>query len=106
VKQDDLLEAYQDQLAKRMAAREAVDVRKFFQHNAPTHWRKTLLLGSEEVLRKLFAGQIVVCHVAPTGVGKSLGFLLPAAASPTQYSQTIVITPLVAMQNNILDKCK
>lgn len=104
---EDQLDAYRDQLAKRIAARGDVDVLKFFHYNAPPHWQKRKLSsGSERVLRKLFAGKTAVCHVAPTGAGKSLGFLLPAAAPPAQYGQTIVITPLVAMQHDILEKCR
>ena len=42
--------------------------------------------------------------ILPTGQGKSLTFMLPAMQSHTQT--TIVITPLVALAEDMLRRCK
>jgi hypothetical protein len=57
----------------------------------------------EEVIRAVMAGTWPIVQVAPTGGGKSLTFMLPAYCVPDGV--TIVVTPLVALENDMVRRC-
>ena len=55
------------------------------------------------VIDSIMRGTPVVSYIAGTGSGKSLCFYLPACCEG--YGQTVVITPLIALRNDIISKC-
>lgn len=57
----------------------------------------------EEVLKAIIQGSTPVLYVAGTGTGKSLTFLLPAYCTPDGV--TVVITPFVALQEDLRQRC-
>ena len=56
------------------------------------------------VIRAIIAGDTPIVQITSTGGGKSLSFMLPAYCSPE--GTTIVIVPLVALQDDLLDRCR
>jgi RecQ family ATP-dependent DNA helicase len=56
------------------------------------------------VIRAIIAGKTPVIQITSTGGGKSLSFMLPAYCSPD--GTTIVIVPLLALQDDLLDRCR
>jgi len=58
----------------------------------------------EQVIRAVIRGMWPIVQVAPTGGGKSLTFILPAFCIPDGV--TIVITPLVALENDMEQRCR
>ena len=52
------------------------------------------------MLRAILDGESLVVHIAGTGSGKSLSFLLPAL-SPYYHGLTIVILPTVSLQYDL-----
>lgn len=59
--------------------------------------------NQEDVLQAVVRGDQVVLQVAATGSGKSYSFMIPAFCSPD--GTTIVIVPLVSLQNDMLRRC-
>ncbi|KAH6867692.1 RecQ helicase [Thelonectria olida] len=57
----------------------------------------------EPVIRAVARGEWPIVQITPTGGGKSLTFMLPAFCVPD--GMTIVITPLVALQNDMDARC-
>lgn len=57
----------------------------------------------EAVLRCVMQGSWPIVQVAATGSGKSLTFMLPAFCVPEGV--TVVITPLVALENDMVQRC-
>ena len=60
--------------------------------------------GQEKVLAAVVRGVSPILQIAGTGGGKSITFMLPAFRSPDGV--TIVVTPLVALQVDLLQRCK
>lgn len=58
----------------------------------------------EPVVRSIVQGDMTVLQIASTGEGKSVSFMLPAYCSPG--STTIVIVPLVALQEDLHTRCQ
>ncbi|KAJ2546020.1 hypothetical protein EV175_005751, partial [Coemansia sp. RSA 1933] len=56
-----------------------------------------------EVIRAIIGGDSPIVQVASTGGGKSLSFMLPAYCS--QGGTTIVIVPLVGLQDDLRERC-
>ena len=59
--------------------------------------------GQRRVIRAVVRGESPVVQITPTGGGKSMSFMLPAYCS--QQGRTIVIVPLVALQEDIHGEC-
>ncbi|EMT67217.1 Putative ATP-dependent DNA helicase Q1, partial [Fusarium odoratissimum] len=57
----------------------------------------------EPVIRAVARGEWPIVQVTPTGGGKSLTFMLPAYCTPDGV--TVVITPLVALENDMVGRC-
>jgi superfamily II DNA or RNA helicase len=57
-----------------------------------------------EVLNTIVAGVSPILYVAATGEGKSLAFLLPAFCTPSGV--TVVVSPLVSLQEDMLRRCR
>jgi superfamily II DNA helicase RecQ len=57
----------------------------------------------EPVIRAVARGEWPVVQVTPTGGGKSLTFMLPAYCTPDGV--TVVITPLVSLENDMVARC-
>jgi hypothetical protein len=57
----------------------------------------------EEALKHIQLGASRVVVVGPTAMGKSFLFMLPAFCSPDGIS--VVIVPLLALQNDLADRC-
>ncbi|GKU13616.1 unnamed protein product [Fusarium langsethiae] len=57
----------------------------------------------EPVIRAVARGEWPIVQVTPTGGGKSLTFMLPAYCTPDGV--TVVITPLVALENDMAVRC-
>ncbi|KAG6310454.1 hypothetical protein E4U44_005501 [Claviceps purpurea] len=55
------------------------------------------------VIRAVIAGDTPIVQITSTGGGKSLSFMLPAYCSP--HGTTIVIVPLVALQQDLFERC-
>ena len=58
----------------------------------------------EEALRAIVQRRSPVVAVMGTSVGKSVLFMLPAAAS--RPGVTIVVVPLDSLRSNIVDRCR
>ena len=58
----------------------------------------------EEALRAIVQRRSPIVIVMSTSVGKSVLFMLPAAAS--RPGVTIVIVPLDSLRSNIVDRCR
>lgn len=58
----------------------------------------------EPVVQSIVQGDMAVLQIASTGEGKSVSFMLPAYCSPD--STTIVIVPLVALQEDLHTRCQ
>lgn len=59
--------------------------------------------GQRKVVGAIVRGESPVVQITPTGGGKSMSFMLPAYCS--QQGRTIVIVPLVALQEDIHGEC-
>ncbi|PON20110.1 hypothetical protein TGAM01_v211033 [Trichoderma gamsii] len=60
--------------------------------------------GSQKrVIEAVVRGEWPVVQVAPTGGGKSLTFMLPAFCTPD--GMTIVVTPLLALEGDMVRRC-
>ncbi|KAI8682258.1 hypothetical protein NCS56_00348100 [Fusarium sp. Ph1] len=57
----------------------------------------------EPVIRAVARGEWPIVQVTPTGGGKSLTFMLPAYCTPDGV--TVVVTPLVALQDDMAGRC-
>ena len=57
----------------------------------------------ERVIRSVMRGEWPIVQVTPTGGGKRLTFMLPAYCVPDGV--TVVITPLVALENDMVQRC-
>ncbi|KAL3595876.1 hypothetical protein FPOAC2_10246 [Fusarium poae] len=57
----------------------------------------------ESVIRAVARGEWPIVQVTPTGGGKSLTFMLPAYCTPDGV--TVVITPLVALEDDMAVRC-
>ncbi|XP_014550372.1 hypothetical protein COCVIDRAFT_31860 [Bipolaris victoriae FI3] len=89
-------------MREREAKRGRVDVNALLQTNLG---QKTMFRGrQQEVVNAILACTPVVSYIAGTGSGKSLAFLLPACCKG--YGQAIVITPLVALREDIQEHCQ
>jgi hypothetical protein len=55
------------------------------------------------VIRAIIAGETPIIQITSTGGGKSLSFMLPAYCSPE--GTTIVVVPLVALQEDLHKRC-
>jgi superfamily II DNA helicase RecQ len=60
--------------------------------------------NQKQVIDSILAGDPAVSYIAGTGSGKSLAFLLPALCDG--YGITIVITPLIALRSDLIERCK
>jgi superfamily II DNA helicase RecQ len=58
----------------------------------------------EAVIRAIADGESPIVQVTGTGGGKSLSFMLPAYCSPDGF--TVVMVPLVALQDDLQQRCK
>ncbi|KAL9572228.1 hypothetical protein ACKAV7_003641 [Fusarium commune] len=58
----------------------------------------------EKVIRAVARGEWPIMQVTPTGGGKSLTFMLPAYCTPDGV--TVVITPLVSLQDDMAVRCQ
>lgn len=58
----------------------------------------------ETVIRAIIRGESPIIQVAGTGGGKSMSFMLPAFCSP--HGVTIVVVPLVALQQDLHRRCE
>ena len=56
------------------------------------------------VIRAIVAGDTPIVQITSTGGGKSLSFMLPAYCSPD--GTTIVIVPLLALQDDLSERCR
>ncbi|RFN54793.1 putative ATP-dependent dna helicase q1 [Fusarium flagelliforme] len=59
--------------------------------------------NQEKAIRAIIRGESRIVQVMGTGGGKSLSFMLPAFCASD--STTVVVTPLVALRNNMHDRC-
>ncbi|PNP44455.1 hypothetical protein TGAMA5MH_03801 [Trichoderma gamsii] len=59
--------------------------------------------GQREAISAVVRGESPVVQITPTGGGKSMSFMLPAYCS--QQGRTIVIVPLVALQEDMHSEC-
>jgi superfamily II DNA helicase RecQ len=59
--------------------------------------------GQRNVISGIVRGESPVVQITPTGGGKSMSFMLPAFCS--QQGRTIVIVPLVSLQEDIHGEC-
>lgn len=59
--------------------------------------------GQKKVISAIVRGESPVVQITPTGGGKSMSFMLPAYCS--QQGRTIVIVPLVALQEDMHSEC-
>ena len=101
VKSDVQSEGMQSMLAQRILKRGTIDVLSVLQDVMGPHAR---FRGQQRmVVDSIVKGTPVVSYIAGTGSGKSLAFFLPACCDG--YGQTVVITPLVALRNDITQKC-
>lgn len=57
----------------------------------------------EPVIRAVARGEWPIIQIIPTGSGKSLTFILPAYCTPDGV--TVVVTPLVSLQDDIVGRC-
>ncbi|OBS16245.1 hypothetical protein FPOA_13049 [Fusarium poae] len=57
----------------------------------------------ESVIRAVARGEWPIVQITPTGGGKSLTFMLPAYCTPDGV--TVVVTPLVALQDDMAVRC-
>ena len=57
----------------------------------------------ERVIRSVMRGEWPIVQVTPTGGGKSLTFMLPAYCVPDGV--TVVVTPLVVLENDMVQRC-
>ena len=57
----------------------------------------------EPVIRAVAPGEWPIVQVTPTGGGKSLTYMLPAYCTPDGV--TVVITPLVSLQDDMAARC-
>ena len=89
-----------DRLAKLMKVDLRGRLQLFMNADAPVDFRG----NQREVLEAIVSGSKYVLQIAPTGTGKSLSFMLPAYCSPNGTS--IVIVPLISLQNDLLKRCK
>ena len=88
-------------LAQRVQTRGSINVLQVLKENmgASAKFR-----GQQRaVIETIIQGTPVVSYIAGTGSGKSLCFYLPACCEG--YGQTVVVTPLVALRNDIINKC-
>jgi superfamily II DNA helicase RecQ len=60
--------------------------------------------NQEDVLKSIFSNDRYILQIAGTGVGKSLSFMLTALA--TNGGTSIVIVPLLALQLDLVSRCK
>lgn len=58
----------------------------------------------EAVIRAIIQGESPIVQIAATEEGKSLSFMLPAYCSP-EGGVTIVIVPLVALKDDLHNRC-
>ncbi|VZI11021.1 unnamed protein product [Fusarium fujikuroi] len=58
----------------------------------------------EAVIRTVVRGDGPIVQITPTGGGKSLTFILPAFCTPD--GMIIVVTPLVALENDMEERCR
>lgn len=59
--------------------------------------------NQEKAIRAIIRGESRIIQVMGTGGGKSLSFMLPAFC--TSDGTIIVVMPLVALRNNMYDRC-
>jgi superfamily II DNA helicase RecQ len=59
--------------------------------------------GQRQAISAVVRGESPVVQITPTGGGKSMSFMLPAYCS--QQGRTIVIVPLVSLQEDIRGEC-
>lgn len=59
--------------------------------------------GQRRIIQAIVRGESPVVQITPTGGGKSMSFMLPAMCS--REGKTIVIVPLVALQEDICEEC-
>ncbi|KAI8394943.1 hypothetical protein FOFC_21656, partial [Fusarium oxysporum] len=57
----------------------------------------------EPVIRAVARGEWPIVQITPTGGGKSLTFMLPAYCTPDGV--TVVVTPLVSLENDMVRRC-
>ena len=60
--------------------------------------------NQQEVIEAIIRADACVLQVAPTGIGKSVSFLLPSFAA--KDGTTVVIVPLVSLQKDMVRRCK
>ena len=58
----------------------------------------------EQAVEAVIEGVSPLIVVLPTGAGKSLSFMIPALLPDA--GTTVVITPLIALAENMLERCK
>ncbi|TPX16410.1 uncharacterized protein E0L32_012428, partial [Thyridium curvatum] len=81
-------------------------------HRADLHGQLKQMLGptaefrglQEPVIQAVVRGEWPIVQITPTGGGKSLTFMLPAFCTPDGV--TVVVTPLVALQDDMVDRCR
>jgi superfamily II DNA helicase RecQ len=64
----------------------------------------TLRDNQLDVLRSIIRGDSPILQIVSTGGGKSISFILPAFYSPRGV--TIVLVPLLALQHDLLGRCR
>jgi superfamily II DNA or RNA helicase len=74
-------------------------LRSFMNNNSNAVFRGNQRKTIESIIER----HSVILQIAGTGVGKSLSFMLPAFMS--NGGTTIVVVPLVALQQNLLARC-
>ncbi len=95
-------EAKRVELAKRVAQDEAIEVDELFEVARDIMGIESLRPGQREALEHVLAGEDVLA-VMPTGSGKSLLYQLPSLVLP---GITVVISPLIALIKDQIDKMK
>jgi hypothetical protein len=90
-------------LVERIAARADLRARDVLRenHGGDARFRSQ---EQERVVDAILHGEPAVSYVAGTGSGKSYAFLLPALCP--DYKQAIVITPLVSLRTDLLQRCR
>lgn len=76
-------------------------VRKALGKDEPVTFRSP---EQKEALESVCLGRSDGLYILPTGSGKSLLFMVPGILFPNL--RTVVIVPLVALQNDLVRKCK
>lgn len=85
-------------------------LRRLQQANTSGQLQQMMGRGTEfrgqqsSVIRSIIAGDTPIIQITSTGGGKSLSFMLPAYCSPE--GTTIVIVPLVALQDDLQERCR